>query len=48
MFKLLNLHVYVYLEIITSMLTPQWGGGGRHTNCVTVCIFKFRGNVWEY
>ena len=21
---------------------------GAHTNCVTVCIFKFRGNVWEY
>ena len=21
---------------------------GTHTNCATVCIFKFRGNVWEY
>ena len=38
-----NVFFYLFITFMTKI-----GSQGSHTNCVTICIFKFRGNVWKY
>ena len=36
-------------SLIKKLMVPcQRTSQGVYTNCTTVCIFKFTGNVWEY
>ena len=54
--KKLTVYRVCYTPIETDPLTPPpflppkglSRPQGTHTNCVTVCIYKFRGNVWGY